>query len=45
MEKCDSLQHYWTSRALYDDAVFSKTIQASMNDSVITYRYDASYPE
>ncbi|MCI6491920.1 MAG: fasciclin domain-containing protein [Prevotella sp.] len=45
LEKCDSLQHYWTSRALYDDAVFSKTIQASMNDSVITYRYDASYPE
>lgn len=45
MEKRDSLQNYWTSRALFDDAVFSKTIQSSPNDSVISYHYSASHPE
>lgn len=45
MEKRDSLQNYWTCRALFDDAVFSKTIQSSPNDSVITYHYDKTHPE
>ena len=45
MEKRDSLQNYWTCRALFDDAVFSKTIQSSPNDSVISYHYSTSNPE
>ena len=44
VEKADSLQHYWTSRALLEDAIFSKTIQRNMEDSVKTYRYDKEYP-
>lgn len=44
MEKGDSLQNYWTCRALLDDAVFSRTIQASPNDSVVSGWYDTSWP-
>lgn len=45
MEKADSLQKYWTYRALLDNAVFSKTVQASMQDSMITVHYDRTRPE
>lgn len=45
MEKRDSLQNYWACRALFDDAVFSKSIQSSPEDSVISYTYSASHPE
>ncbi len=45
VDKGDSLQHYWTSRALMDDAVFSRTVQASMQDSVKSKFYDPNTPE
>lgn len=45
MEKGDSLQNYWTCRALLDDAVFSKTIQASPNDSVVSRWYNTVEPQ
>ena len=45
MEKGDSLQRYWTNRALLDDAVFSNTIQSSREDSVISYHYSRLTPE
>lgn len=43
--KADSLQKYWAYRALMDDAVFSKTIQSSMQDSVKSKFYSTSTPE
>lgn len=45
MDKRDSLQHYWTTRALLDDAIFSKTIQVSPNDSMKSKWYDRDYPQ
>lgn len=45
MEKRDSLQKYWAFRGMMDDAVFSKTIQASPQDSVKSAWYDKNYPE
>lgn len=45
VEKGDSLQHYYASRAIFDYAVFSKTIQPDMNARIRNYRYDAQYPE
>ena len=45
VDKRDSLQRYWTARALLDDAVFSRTIQASPVDSVKSKWYDKDYPE
>lgn len=45
MDKRDSLQHYWTTRALLDDAVYSKTIQASPDDSMKNKWYDRNYPQ
>lgn len=45
LEKNDSIQHYWVSRALLDDAIFSKTVQASMKDSVISKHYNKEHPE
>lgn len=44
VEKGDSLQNYWTCRALFDDAIFSKTIQASPADSVVSKFYDTNWP-
>lgn len=45
MDKRDSLQHYWTTRALLDNAIYSKTVQASPNDSMKTKWYDREYPQ
>lgn len=45
LEKADSLQDYWTARALLEDAVFSKTIQGHPEDSVITKNYNKATPE
>ena len=45
VEKRDSLQKYWTTRALLDDAIFSRTIQSSEKDSIISYWYSKSTPE
>ncbi len=45
MDKRDSLQHYWTTRALLDDAIFSKTVQASPADSMKSKWYDREYPQ
>lgn len=45
MDKRDSLQHYWTTRALLDDAIFSRTVQVSPTDSMITQWYDRTYPQ
>jgi hypothetical protein len=45
VDKRDSLQRYWTARALLDDAIFSRTTQASPNDSVKSRWYDRNTPE
>lgn len=45
MDKRDSLQHYWVTRALLDDAVYSRTVQASPNDSMKSKWYDRNYPQ
>ena len=45
VEKRDSLQQYWTNRALLDDAVFSMTVQNSPQDSLISSHYDRLHPE
>lgn len=39
MEKRDSLQQYYTIRALLDDAVFSLTNQQAPNDSLLSVQY------
>jgi len=39
MLKRDSLQQYWTTRALLDDAVFNMTDQLSTNDSLVSVQY------
>lgn len=45
LEKCDSLQKYWTLRALFTDAIFTPSIQPSINDSVKTNYYTYEYPQ
>ena len=45
VDKRDSLQKYNTMRALLDDAVFSKSMQSSPNDSIISVHYNRSTPE
>ena len=37
--KRDSIQQYWTNRALLDDAVFNMTDQRSVNDSLLSVPY------
>ena len=37
--KRDSIQQYWTNRALLDDAVFNMTDQLSTNDSLVSVPY------
>jgi hypothetical protein len=37
--KRDSLQEYWTTRALMDDAVFNMTDQKNVNDSLVSVPY------
>lgn len=41
----DSLQRYWANYSLLSDAIFSKTVQSSPEDSLITYDYDKHYPQ
>ena len=38
-QKADSLQRYWTTRALLDDAVFNMTDQRSTTDSLVSVPY------
>ena len=38
-QKADSLQRYWTTRALFDDAVFNMTDQRSTVDSLVSVPY------
>lgn len=45
VENGDSLQRFWANRALLGDAIFSRTIQASPSDSLVTYDYDKRYPK
>lgn len=45
LDKRDSLSGYWTTRALLADAIFSKTVQSSMTDSIISVDYDRTHPE
>lgn len=44
-ETGDSLQRLYANQALFTDAIFSRTIQSSPNDSLITYNYDKKYPQ
>lgn len=44
VEGADSLQRFWANRSLLSDAIFSRTIQNSPVDSVITYDYNRRYP-
>ena len=41
----DSLQRLYANQALLNDAIFSRTIQSSPEDSLITYNYDKRYPK
>ena len=43
--KADSLQRLYAYRALMDNAVFSQTVQASINDSVKSKFYNSYYPQ
>lgn len=45
IDKRDSLQKYFTTRALLDDAVFSKSMQSSPNDSIVSVQYTRFTPE
>lgn len=45
VENGDSLQRFWANYALLNDAVFSRTIQSSPTDSLVTYMYDRRYPQ
>ena len=45
VENGDSLQRLRANTALLKDAIFSRTIQSSPADSLITYFYDRHYPK
>lgn len=45
VEGGDSLQRFWANYALLNDAIFSRTIQSSPTDSLVTYKYDRRYPQ
>ena len=45
VQKRDSIQKFWTNRALLDDAIFNMTVQKSPNDSLISVQYNRSLPE
>lgn len=45
VEDGDSLQRFWANNALLSDAIFSRTIQSSTKDSLVTYQYDRRYPQ
>ena len=38
--KRDSIQQFWTNRALLDDAIFNMTDQRSVNDSLVSVPYN-----
>lgn len=42
--KRDSLQQYWTARALLDNAIFNMTDQLSVEDSLVSIRYLVERP-
>ena len=44
MEKRDSLQTYWTTRALIEDAIFSQTTQADEQKEIHSVQYDPKEP-
>lgn len=41
----DSLQRFWANYSLLNDAIFSRMIQNSLKDSLITYNYNRKYPQ
>lgn len=41
----DSLQRFWANYSLMNDAIFSRMIQNSPEDSLITYNYNRKYPQ
>ena len=43
--KRDSIQKYWTNRALLDDAIFNMSDQKSVNDSLMSVQYSRTRPE
>lgn len=43
--KRDSIQKYWTNRALLEDAIYNKTSQKSIQDSLISVQYTRTTPE
>ena len=45
MEKRDSLQAYWTTRALLEDAIFSRTTQPDESKEIRSVQYDPTEPE
>ena len=42
-QKRDSLQRYWTTRALFDDAIFNLTDQQTTTDSLVSVPYRNGY--
>lgn len=45
LEGADSLQRFWAAYSLFSDAIFSRKIQSSPEDSLITYNYTKRYPK
>lgn len=45
VDKRDSIQRYWTNRALLDDAIYSMTLQDSPADSLVSVQYNRSEPK
>ena len=45
VQRADSLQRLYTTRALLDDAIYNMTLQKSVEDSLISEQYDRHHPE
>ena len=45
VEGRDSLQRFWANWSLLNDAIYSRSIQASPKDSLVTYYYLRRYPK
>lgn len=46
VEKSDSMQHFYTLRALLDDAIYSPSVQSSKEDSLVNWKaYNRRFPE
>ena len=45
VQRADSLQRLYTTRALLDDAIFNMTLQKAPKDSLISVQYDRHHPE